>query len=116
MGSTHRATCTCGYESMVTVGGTKATFREVSYFPHYCRDCGLVEVNIAAVKGPKVPCPKCGQRDTHAYGTKTVSDSKSRSQVAIAWGTYEAKEVGNRCPACKGMTLVFHRGPEMQFD
>jgi hypothetical protein len=116
VGSTHRATCICGYETVVTVGGGRATFREVSYFPHYCRDCGLVEANIADASGPVATCPKCKRRDASAYGSTEVSMPTTNAQVAFTWGDYQVMERGNLCPECWCMTLIFHRPSEMLFD
>ncbi len=93
-------------------------FRKVSYFPHYCENCGLVEVNIAKseAKGIVPPCPKCGNNDLHEYGTATACVPVVNNQVALDWGTYHAMEKGNLCPKCKKMTLVFDRMPSILFD
>ena len=74
VGSTHRAHCKCGFETEVTVGGSRAEFLENSKFPYYCANCGIVSVNIAKLEtGDKPPCPNCNGAEIHQYGLPPVS-------------------------------------------
>lgn len=133
MGSSHRAHCQCGFDTNVTVGGGKYTFKEDSQFPYYCGSCGIVSVNIAKLKiDDQPPCPKCGGADVHQYGKHPVSipvaepqpasrwdatkkwltnyptaPTVSVNRRALQWGAWETNELDNLCPACKKMTLVF---------
>ena len=114
----HKAHCKCGYEATVTVGGGMYDFHKVSYFPHYCENCGLVEVNIAKseAKGIVPPCPKCGNNDLYEYGKPPVSGPVEGSELALEWDDYQATESGNLCPVCKRMTMVIDRSATILFD
>jgi hypothetical protein len=116
MGSTCTASCKCGFEKEVTIGGSMEGFGKVSYFPHYCENCGLVQVNIAKGRRGKRACPTCKNPKLHEYGSDTVSTPIEGDWVALTWGEYQANEHGNLCPACKKMTLVFDRFSGIRFD
>ena len=93
-------------------------FRSEAYFPHYCKNCGLVEANIAKAertgKGPL--CPKCGSKAILQYGKEGTCLPVEDNDVAFTWYSYQAMEYGNLCPSCKEMTLVFDRIPSVLFD
>ena len=132
MGSVHHAECSCGYSRDVTVGGGRHTFREKSLFPFYCKNCGLVEVNIAVLpdKVFEAPCPTCDAAATVQYGVPPVSkhdmrpkpkkfwqrQEPIREQAVLQWRQREASESGHICPACQEMTLKFSRMPSLMFD
>ncbi|MEI7785833.1 MAG: hypothetical protein WCK08_15695 [Betaproteobacteria bacterium] len=135
MGSVYQAFCGCGFQSEVTVGGSRSSFLETSYFPFYCKDCGLVEVNIAKMpnKVCSCSCPECGTQDCTQYGTPPVSlvdlrpkplirrllnrgKEEQLESVTIAWRNREATLKGHLCPSCKEMTLEFSRFPTVMFD
>jgi hypothetical protein len=70
MGSLQEASCVCGFQMEVTVGGGRATFQKNCAFPYYCQRCGLVEANTRL----KVPvCPSCCSGDIQRYGLPPVS-------------------------------------------
>jgi len=108
MGSLHKASCDCGFETEVDVGGSRQSFATNSTFPHYCESCGVVDVNV---KLDKISCPKCHSENIHQYGSEKASDLK-----LIQTNTYpilqnfnrKAFQNGNLCPKCKNFTLVFH--------
>ena len=116
MGSIHTASCKCGYEKEVTIGGSMSDFNTVSYFPHYCQNCGLIEVNIAIGRRGKRACPICKNPKIQEYGHGKVSTLIKRGELALQWWEYKANEHGNLCPACKKMTLVFDRVAGVHFD
>lgn len=66
----HQATCHCGFNTQITVGGTMSNFLEDSRFPFYCEHCGLVEVNTALTTAV---CPNCGSAGIAQYGRPPVS-------------------------------------------
>ncbi len=113
MGSINRVSCECGYTSTVRVGGGMKTHNEHSVFPFYCKNCGIVEVNI---HGNTSECPYawCKSIDIHPYGKEPISKGADRFP-AIQWGEYKAYRNGNLCPECKKFTLKFS-GPEIMFD
>ena len=100
VGSTHKAHCKCGFETEVIVGGGMYDFHKVSYFPHYCENCGLVAVNIAKseAKGIVPTCPECGNSDLQEYGTQTACVPVTGNQVALEWGTYHARATAISAP------------------
>lgn len=124
MASEHKATCKCGFEKMINVGGLMSGFHQDSRFPFYCQHCGLVEANIAnfvnnsmsdpsSIAQDKIlsatTCPHCGNTCIDQYGKPPASiPSKNKQTPTLqAWG-FRANKEGNLCPACKEMTLVFH--------
>ena len=132
MGSVHHAECKCGYSKDVTVGGSRHTFREKSLFPFYCKNCGLVEVNISILpdKAFDAPCPTCYAAYTVQYGVPPVSQHDMRPKSKKFWQQQvtiseqavlqcrqrEASESGHICPACHEMTLKFSPIPSSMFD
>ena len=105
MSSKHNATCQCGFETEVEVGGYMKTYLECSYFPYYCSTCGLVHANIQLA----VPvCPDCASAEIKQYGKPPVSIPTDSSPKTLCAWDYTASAEGNLCPSCKQMTLVFH--------
>ena len=51
MGSFHKASCSCGFETSVVVGGNRETFMQESTFPFYCEKDGLISVNFREDQG-----------------------------------------------------------------
>ena len=113
MGSIHGTRCKCGRESSVTIGGGMRDFREDSRFPFYCKDCGLVSVNV---QDKNLICPTCESSDIHEYGKPPISiRDESDEYVAIQCGNFKAYRHGNLCPSCKEHTMRF--GPtQIMFD
>ena len=123
MGAEHKATCKCGFEKTIHVGGMMSGIQEDSRFPFYCQRCGLVEANIAKFRGKSIAeplsikqdeaqstptCPHCGNAHIDQYGKPPASvPTKKQTKTLQAWG-FHANGEGNLCPACKNMTLVFH--------
>jgi hypothetical protein len=103
MGSTHRVVCDCGFRSSVRVGGPRATYLEESYFPFYCKTCGIVSVNYRA---KDIRCPKCQSRVVRQYGKPPISTHEEKVTI-IQDFNYSAPYKGNLCPGCKKMTLQF---------
>ena len=113
MGSVNRVSCECGYTSTVRVGGNRTTHNEHSVFPFYCKNCGIVSVNIHGTT-TECPYPWCKSKDIHPYGKEPISQGKDR-YPSIQWGEYKAYQNGNLCPECKKFTLKIG-GAEMMFD
>jgi hypothetical protein len=112
MGSQHKAHCPCGYENTVYVGGVRRTFLEKSKYPHYCTNCGLVEVNVC--KTP-LECPSCKSSSILPYGHKKISKYKKKETLVLQLWENSAQMDGNLCPRCKEYTLKFEH-PEILFD
>ncbi len=86
-------------------------FQTNSRFPHYCQDCGLVDVNVQA---KPIACPSCQSTAVIAYGQEPIS-LPSDERAGVDWGGYCAPRTGNLCPKCKQMTLEFE-SPSIMFD
>jgi len=121
------ALCGCGYRSEFKVGGTRSTYRTVSYFPHYCETCGLVSVNVAREK-PKptkkdkflalfgikkatvaeepLICPTCQAPDIKQYGKKPMTcDDEPEAKIRSFDHCMDTKN--NFCPSCKRYKMLF---------
>ena len=112
MGSIHKAHCPCGYEKTIYVGGVRRTFLENSKYPHYCTDCGLVEVNVC--KTP-LQCPSCGSSGILPYGHKKISKYKKKDALVLQLWDNSAQMDGNLCPKCNQFTLKFEH-PDTVYD
>lgn len=96
-------------------------FDRHSFFPHYCDNCGLVQVNIAENVDYEPACPKCMNPNIPAYGSPELqnsgaTDPDGKDQFARLWGDCRMQEHGNLCPVCKHFTLVMYSTPEILFD
>ena len=111
MGQIMTVGCACGYSRSVTIGGGMRDFKTNSCFPHYCKSCGLVDVNVQA---QPLACPHCQSQEVVAYGVAPVS-IPSEGYSGVQWGNYSAPRKGNLCPECKQMTLEF-QSTFMMFD
>ena len=114
MGSIHLAYCGCGFEAEVSVGGSMQG--GYASFPHYCKTCGLVDVNMVTKSNQKKTCPKCKNLEVTRYGTPELSTSVEGNSTALQYYSHIAQEFGNFCPNCLHMTLVFDRMPSLLFD
>ena len=95
MANVYKASCKCDFQRSVRTGGTRKTFQTESYFPFYCKNCGLVRVNIAA---PHDVCPDCNSASIKPYGDPTTSlDNKWKPVTCYK---YNAPTEGNLCPKC----------------
>jgi Zn finger protein HypA/HybF involved in hydrogenase expression len=113
MGSFHGTRCKCGRESSVTIGGGMRDYKVNSKFPFYCKECGLVSVNVQL---ENLKCPTCGSADINEYGKPPISIRDEADEYpAIEWGNYMAYRHGNLCPNCKEHTMRFGP-PETMFD
>ena len=113
MGSIHGIVCECGYKSLITVGGDRETYLEDSKFPFYCKDCGVVSINVHS---KKIQCPDCLSTEVKPYGNPEISVRlQTEEYPIIECGGYLGYRNGNLCPKCKEFTLCF--GPsEIRFD
>jgi hypothetical protein len=121
MGSIHKVSCKCGFEEDVTIGGGMKIFNQYSLFPHYCKNCGLVQVNIAENPGYQPACPKCMNPNIPEYGSHELqdpgtTDSDGANQSVRLWGDYGMQGKGNLCPVCKDFSLPMNSMPEILFD
>lgn len=111
MGQTQKVACPCGFRSSVTIGGGMRDHQTDSRFPHYCKTCGLVDVNVQA---KPLQCPRCQSQDVVQYGLPPVS-LPGEGYPSVQWGKCGAYRTGNLCPQCKQMTLEF-KEVTMMFD
>jgi predicted Zn-ribbon and HTH transcriptional regulator len=109
------ASCTCGFNQQVRVGGTRASFQTHSYFPYLCEKCGVVDVNVAA---PNLVCPKCKSDQIDQYGQGKVSDpslNKSNPYPRLQDFDRKALQDGHKCPKCGTFNLSFSAA-RMHYD
>jgi RNA polymerase subunit RPABC4/transcription elongation factor Spt4 len=113
MGSIHGTKCKCGKESSVVIGGGMKDFNKDSRFPFYCKDCGLVSVNV---QDKNLVCPDCNSTEINEYGIPPISIRNENDKYpAIEWGNFKAYKNGNLCPICKEHAMIFGH-PQMMFD
>ena len=113
MTSIHSVHCKCGFSNSVRVGGTRESFLKECFFPHYCKKCGIVDVNIA---NKKIFCPICKSTKVIAYGEKSISNYTEQEIIpAVQSFKYRAFKDGNFCPKCEELTLALMHA-DMIFD
>jgi hypothetical protein len=113
MSTSHTVTCECGFSSYVNAGGTREKYLKECFFPHYCKQCGIVNVNTAS---KTIKCTSCNSTDIVAYGTNELSDYKNKEVIpAIQSFSYYAYRYRNFCPSCKKFTLEIEP-PSILFD
>ena len=111
MGSQVTATCRCGLEVNVLIGGGMANFTTTCYFPCLCEAChNIVQVNLLA---KTKQCPKCKSPALISYDDPRLSESPG-TRVVADWnvqeqlGRYLMLTDGNyMCPKCNKMSLRF---------
>ena len=114
MGSFHNASCACGFESSIIVGGNRESYMTDSSFPFYCEEDGLISVNF---REKPFTCHYCDSTNIKQYGLPPISLEPTGEfpwPVLQAWD-FQAYREGNLCPKCKKMTLVFGSS-EIRFD
>ena len=102
MANLYTASCKCGFEGSVRTGGARKTFQTECYFPFYCKQCGLINVNEME---PHDHCPRCKSGEIKPYGDATTS-LDSRFKMVTSYH-YSAPTEGNLCPQCGEFTLNF---------
>ena len=102
MANLYTASCKCGFEGSVRTGGARKTFQTECYFPFYCKQCGLINVNEME---PHDHCPRCKSGEIKPYGDATTS-LDSRFKMVTSYH-YSAPTEGNFCPKCGAFTLNF---------
>jgi hypothetical protein len=102
MGMTVIAECDCGFETETKAGGSRSGYRERAYFPFFCKQCGLVTVNVA--RSPT--CPSCQSTDIKQYG-KAPMTLEPEIDAYIQYSGYFADSRYNYCPACQRYSMNF---------
>jgi hypothetical protein len=111
MGQIIQVACPCGFSQSVKVSGGMRDFKTNATFPHYCKTCGLVDVNVTA---SSIECPTCHSQEVAAYGVPPIS-LPFEGYTSVQCREYSAPYSGNLCPQCQKMTLVFTNNV-MMFD
>ena len=113
MGTKVKATCNCGVNTDILIGGGMRSYKYKSLFPCLCDNCEeVVEVNLLS---GNLRCPKCGNENIIAYDYDRVIGVKGDQEI-INWNV--SSKLGREliltnglyvCPKCKNLTLEFRR-------
>lgn len=118
-------TCPCGYAADITLGGNKRNHMSVCMFPHFCRNCGVVDANLFSKVSS---CPKCSSTDIIMYGerekikernifgirlrhfdrkhwTHDVRVTRPENGNYETWSNLRLPHGNHFCPACAKMGL-----------
>jgi hypothetical protein len=90
MASLYKASCKCGYENQVLIGGTRMMAGKC-FWPALCGECGKLG---SCVQGIEVDVPVCGR-------------CKSPNIVLYRGETGFKLEGLHLCPQCKELSLRF---------
>jgi Zn finger protein HypA/HybF involved in hydrogenase expression len=114
MGSQVVATCRCGVEAKILIGGGMLNFDTLCFFPCLCETChDIVQVNLLE---EAKRCPKCKSTTLIPYDDPRLSKTPGKRKVAqcsiedpldrdliLTNGNY-------MCPKCKKLWLRFRKG------
>ena len=114
MGSQVVATCKCGVEASILIGGGMLNFMTTCFFPCFCESCqGIVQVNLLA---KETRCPECQAYNPIPYDDPRLRDAPGQRRVAV-WNVINKLgrelELTNgryKCPKCGKMSLEFKEG------
>ena len=107
----------CGFESEVTIGGSRATYRTHSPWPILCRSCGGLE-STNTCNEPLV-CSACRSQNIFVYGETWPEEAgfdwlQSRPHSVASNFSRYLFDVNYPCPACRAeafrfgpMTMIF---------
>jgi len=111
MGSEVTATCQCGLNVSILIGGGMSDFTTTCYFPCLCETChNIVQVNLLAKTRQ---CPECKSTALIAYDDPRLSESPGQHAVA-EWNMQG--QLGRElmltdgdymCPKCNKFSLSF---------
>ena len=132
MVSVVKATCQCGFEQRMGVGGIMHSFQEYSSFPFFFSECGLVSVNTAV---RPIECPNGSSHHVVQYGSTELytrreparwerwlgikCHSERLTEVMSSVTNVEGEGLAGRnfnrrlqkrwhlCPSCRNMSLEF---------
>ena len=109
MGSIIQASCKCGFQKEMYLGGGMENFTTHCSFPYYCQDCGkLFEGNML---DKNVKCEECESENVLPYNNERVCKSKGGEvfswyvdelgdDIILPYGDY-------LCPACGNYSMTF---------
>ena len=107
MGSSVIASCPCGVDEQIMIGGGMMNHETCCLFPCSCDSCNsLVEENILS---EKLRCPKCKASDLIPYTDPRLEGEKGEHEV-VQWGDHSLTNGAYKCPKCKKPTLSFQPG------
>ncbi len=109
MGSIIHASCQCGYEKTMFLGGGMANFTTYCGFPCFCEKCRLLfDANLFV----RVRCPECGQAAAIPYDDSRIC--LRRGDIVFSWNVSDQfdrelilTDGDYLCPKCEGYTLTF---------
>jgi hypothetical protein len=103
MGNMTDAHCfACGYDTGLTIGGTRSSYLEVSWWPVSCPHCrGVTGANLS--KAP-LACSKCGATDVIELGDARLYSGDGKEEVA-RWFGRVLTDGHYKCPLCRKSEL-----------
>jgi Zn finger protein HypA/HybF involved in hydrogenase expression len=111
MGAAVTATCSCGLEASILIGGGMSNFMDICYFPCQCARCKkVVQVNLLA---KRQRCPTCRANQPVPYDDPSLTDGSGSNEIT-SWNiaenlgrTLKLTDSHYHCPQCGQMTLRF---------
>jgi hypothetical protein len=118
MGSEVIATCQCGLNTNIMLGGGMNNHLTINYFPCLCDRChAVVQVNIL---GKSMQCPQCKTASVIPYDDPTLSVCREKPPIAkweqlLRWlgirkerpEQWKLTDGNFKCPQCGKMSLHF---------
>jgi Zn finger protein HypA/HybF involved in hydrogenase expression len=136
MGTQASMDCGCGYSKVVVIGAGMRDYNKVCKFPHYCKECGVVSVNLFS---SEQACPTCGSHDVIRYGEMSQKKSycflgyhltfldryivshddrvtRPSGETFCSWFSYSISGGWHLCPSCDTFSLQIGSGTVVYFD
>jgi hypothetical protein len=99
MADGYKASCKCGYEAHILVGGNRSMGRTKTYYsPVFCRDCGKLGSSVFGLDAPT--CTFCQSTNIVRYGNRELRADPSKKYHGWTSGLHF-------CPQCKDFGLRF---------
>jgi hypothetical protein len=99
MAANYKASCKCGYETTVRVGGTRIMAGTGTYHDAVlCKECGKLGSSLFGVDAPT--CEFCQSTNIVSYNDPELRAATSEKYIGLISGLYF-------CPQCKEFGLSF---------
>jgi len=91
MGTIAEASCECGYQTRMALGGGFNDFTERNAFPYLCEKCSDIVVLNAMDRSPC--CDRCQWAGVVPYSEPSMFQGKPLRRAVLQWGEYPSSDI-----------------------
>ena len=101
------AICECGVNAKISVGSGRLNYKEIEYFPGYCKNCNeVIQINL---KDEFSFCKSCSRDIAIPYNDPELIGNIGQEIVSRSFGNV-ITDGTYYCPSCNNMSLRFLQG------